>query len=600
MGPVGQDLKHGRSQAGLTLIEVLISTVIIALVVGAASAGIIIMTASAAKANNAARANVLATGVGEVLKKVDYIECTRGDLEDQYQALFDQSQADLPAERRLLKPGESAVVAVEDPDDEPAVKVACDPVDPGVQNISFIVTVGEGTEHVQSRSVEIVKRNPDYADAVTADVEACLVTSITPSDGDCSDGDVVGSTGDAIAIFEVTALGSSPQARIVEYAYDCGNGGEVLRTTTPDDPNITCDYVAEAAPYSRLIKLTITDTAGRTRSDDQRVVVPAVQEARQAPTAKITATCGSTPCTGGAADLTVSFSGAGSTSLQGTIVEYEWEFTDCSGSSLRASGVTVSFTYIRNCPGAGASLVVTDEAQKSSAPATVSFSVTRPGPQPPIPAFTFSPPLSVAPQLVTFDPSGSRSASGGPVDSYFWNFGNGATSTAPAASYRYANAGTYTVTLTVTAGSLQASTTRQVVVESFVSNPTDSSTNFRLAASRGLLGFDLIVRGSFDFAWQNVPRSSGDVVWYEVDMEHVGGPWYIPCIANFGPRQFRVDTTDPAVRLTGTFRYSPPSPSRVCYQHTYRWRVRSHRESPTEGTITSAWTAWSNHTVSDT
>jgi PKD repeat protein len=61
----------------------------------------------------------------------------------------------------------------------------------------------------------------------------------------------------------------------------------------------------------------------------------------------------------------------------------------------------------------------------------------------------------VAPHTVEFDPSDSV-ASGG-IASYFWEFGDGQTSSRPNPTYTYANAGVYTVSLTITDGQGQTS-----------------------------------------------------------------------------------------------------------------------------------------------
>lgn len=595
MGPVRRGKRHGR-QSGMTLVEVLISILVISLILGAATTGIIMLNRTTAAANSAARANLLATGMAEVLKSIEYVECTRGNLEDEYQNLFNQYQQDLPVEKRLLKAYESAVV-----DD---VEVVCSPVDPGVQTISYQVTSAEGLPQEKSRTAEIVKRNPEYVDALFADFQACLLTTLAPPDTVsplCPDAaNVISPRGDAVAIFQLDARASSPIARIVEFAYDCNNGGPIVRTTLPDDPDVACEYSAEATAFTRTIAMTITDTAGRTRTAEQDVTIPAVQDARIAPTARITGTCSPTPsaCTAGSnpnlsgtanPNLTVNFSGAGSFSLQGTIVKYEWEFGDVSsGDSNFATGVTASHTFSRSCT-CVVRLTVTDDAGKTSSPAEFRVAVTRPGPQPPIAAFTFTPSQSVAPQLVSFNGTGSTAAGGGPVTSYFWTFGDGVgTSTQASPTYRYTNPGTYAVTLTVTAGTLTASTTRNVVIRPFTSIPP----GFRMTRSAGFAGLDLfnIFRGYFDFAWQNVPASNGDVVEYEIDMRKVSGF----CLASFGQRQIRLRANGNAVQ---TFRYLPPSPSRICILNTYEWRVRSHRTSPTEGTITSNYTPWVQETV---
>ena len=65
------------------------------------------------------------------------------------------------------------------------------------------------------------------------------------------------------------------------------------------------------------------------------------------------------------------------------------------------------------------------------------------------PAFTFTPNAPADSQAVLFDASGSTSATGNPIVSYSWNFGDGGRGSGITASHAYPTAGTYVVTLTI-------------------------------------------------------------------------------------------------------------------------------------------------------
>lgn len=67
-------------------------------------------------------------------------------------------------------------------------------------------------------------------------------------------------------------------------------------------------------------------------------------------------------------------------------------------------------------------------------------------PAPPEPAFTFSPAVPMAGSAVQF----ADSSGGGPVTSWLWNFGDGATSTQRNPSHTFAGNGSYDVRMTVT------------------------------------------------------------------------------------------------------------------------------------------------------
>lgn len=547
----------------MSLIEVLISVVVVSLAVAAAATGIITLTRSTISANDAARANVLVTGFGEALKRLPYVECTRPDLEDEYNIAFVDVQSSLPAGQRLLKANESAAVT--------DVEVTCAPVDPGVQTISFEVSS-------QSRTVtaEIVKRNPDFVDGLFPDFTATRLTA----------------PGDALAIFQLDATASSPIARIVEYSFACGDDADtVVVFTDPSAPDAACEYPATGSASTRTITLTITDVAGRTRTATRAVTVPAVSEPRLAPTAVIRASCAPNPaaqCTSGTANpsLVVSFDASQSTSLQGSIRSYEWDFGDVdSGTANTATGVTASHTFTRS-NNFQVRLTVTDDANVSST-TTLTIAVTRPGPPPPVARFTFTPGVSVAPQTISFNGTSSTTSTGGAVSSYQWNFGDGATSSEATPQRLYSNPGTYNVTLTVQDGSgVASSLSQQIVVSAFQPMPN----NFRMTDATGCL-LGLFCRGRFFFAWTNVPRSSTDNLDYEIQIRHATGQ----CFGfNTESRLARAG----APGTVQTYTYVVGTASDTCIWNTYEWRVRAIRSSPANGTTTFPWSGWSPWTIS--
>ena len=123
-----------------------------------------------------------------------------------------------------------------------------------------------------------------------------------------------------------------------------------------------------------------------------------------------------------------------------------------------------------------------------------------PANQPPVAVFT-----SDCPELdCTFDGS-SSSDSDGSVDSYSWDFGDGAFAAGRAVSHRFATAGTYTVTLTVTDnGGLSSSASKTVSVSS--APPPNEAPVARISSSCTDLGCSFDGSGSAD--------SDGTVVSY--------------------------------------------------------------------------------------
>lgn len=136
--------------------------------------------------------------------------------------------------------------------------------------------------------------------------------------------------------------------------------------------------------------------------------------------------------------LNGTFDGSTSVDVDGSIASYNWDFGD--GGS--ATGVNATHTF----PDTGTYTVrlsVTDDAG-GTATSTQEVSVQAPNVAPKA-AFT----TAVDTLSLQVDGSGSTDTEG-PVASYAWDFGDGATDSGPTVSHTYAKAGTYDVTLTVT------------------------------------------------------------------------------------------------------------------------------------------------------
>jgi PKD repeat protein len=161
---------------------------------------------------------------------------------------------------------------------------------------------------------------------------------------------------------------------------------------------------------------------------------------KQAPVAALTATP-----TSGYAPLTVSFSGAGSTDVDGTISSYAWDF----GDGTTGSGVSVSHTY-QNTGSYTATLTVTDsdglKATTSIGITAASWTSTNVAPIAVAAADVTS---GTAPIDVHFSAAGSRD-SDGTIVSYAWDFGDGMTGSGQAVTKTYSVAGTFTARVVVT------------------------------------------------------------------------------------------------------------------------------------------------------
>ena len=543
-------------QAGVALLEVLISMVLIAMSVSVLTAGVIAVTRAGAEANDTSRATMLLTSFGESLEQLAYQRCSNGDLVEVYSEAWDVHNQALPAEERLLPSG-STDMAVSITDSDTAGGCQGGEPDHGEQTLWIEATVRGVT-----RSGQIVKTDPDYS----ARGPLAVITDRR-----------VSGVGNPVGIFALSATSSTPIADIVSYEWECGDpGGTTFSTADPDDPSVECRYPAQpSADTVVTASLRVTDMYGATSSATRNLTVPRSTSPRVAPVARIAATPAS-----GNASLTVTFSSAGSASLEGTIVEYRWNFGDPNSGSANTL-VTTSPTAPQHVYERGgvfpAQLTVVDDIGLTGT-ATANVTVTRPGPPPPIASFTMTPPGGVTPQTVAFNASASRPDTGGsPIATYEWDFGDGATGGGVTASRRYNSPQSYTVRLTVTDTAGVSATTTQVLTLSTFSNPP----NFRLTGTQPEFFSD----GKFFFAWTNLGGSPGDVVTYRIWVQATVG-----CIA-FGTQSRTVTAGAPGTSQTYEFVVPWPA-SNVCAGSQYAWRVETIRTNPYDGTHTTDSTVW--------
>ncbi|MDI6644141.1 MAG: DUF3344 domain-containing protein [Methanobacteriaceae archaeon] len=209
--------------------------------------------------------------------------------------------------------------------------------------------------------------------------------------------------------FTSTSIGAT------SYEWDFGDG----QTSTDENPIHTY-----TDPGTYTVKLTVTGPGGshtETKQDYITVNHPA-------PVASFTGT----PTTG-FAPLPVQFT---STST-GTINTYEWDFGD-GNTSTAANPI---HTY--NVPGTyTVTLKVTGPGGEDTKTEANYITVNHPAP---VASFTATPTNGREPLKVQFN-----NHSTGTINSYEWDFGDGAKSTAANPIHTYNRAGTYTVKLTVT------------------------------------------------------------------------------------------------------------------------------------------------------
>ena len=229
---------------------------------------------------------------------------------------------------------------------------------------------------------------------------------------------------------------------VASYSWDFGDG------TTATGRIVNKSFLVQG---TYVVTLTIADGFGRTAATTQTIAVGA----GVAPTAAFVVIPVS-PFVGQIATFDASSSRP---SPGRTIRSYSWDFGDGDVKIGLTSPTTThdfmtagSFTVI---------LTVTDDLGRISQ-ATQSVTVRADSP---VADFTFSPPNPVVGTNITFT-STSTAPPGRTIVSYFWNFGDGTTSTAPNPTKSYGTAAGYDVTLGVTDSAGRTSTvTKRVVVQ---------------------------------------------------------------------------------------------------------------------------------------
>jgi len=146
-----------------------------------------------------------------------------------------------------------------------------------------------------------------------------------------------------------------------------------------------------------------------------------------------------------AANSPVQFDASGSTSPNGTIVGYTWDF----GDGGTGTGRTASHSFRNQQPYSVTLTVTTDRGGTASATKTVTVGAGNG----PTANFVFSPNAPTVKAQVFFDASDSRPGAGHTIVSYQWNFGDGDVSSAsgsPLQDHDFLTGGSFKVLLTVT------------------------------------------------------------------------------------------------------------------------------------------------------
>lgn len=161
-----------------------------------------------------------------------------------------------------------------------------------------------------------------------------------------------------------------------------------------------------------------------------------------------------TPTTGGI-PLTVTFNGSPSSTPNGSITNYSWDFGD--GTSTSGS---FQITHIYQTPGTYLIVLTVTDSAGRTAMKTAQIVVTQP--QLPVAAFTYTVDTTTGAIIVNADGLSSSSPNG-TIVSYTWDFGDGVLGTGAIAAHTYLVPGTYILTLYVTDSVGYTSSSSQII-----------------------------------------------------------------------------------------------------------------------------------------
>ena len=232
----------------------------------------------------------------------------------------------------------------------------------------------------------------------------------------------------------LTLDGSGSKGNITTYAWDLGDG-------TPG-AGVKPVHTYPDGPKQFTVKLTVTDTQGRTASDTTQVTVnnlPPTADAGGPYTCQV--------------DETIQLNGVCNDPSPVDAATLSCTWADFSGAALSQP------SYL--CPSTPSTRTVTltaTDKDGASAPDSAPIAVV----QIRLTADADGPYSGLAGSPVTVDGSGSSPADR--ITSYQWSFGDGQTGAGAVVSHIYATSGTYTLVLTVSDGVTQATDTATATI----------------------------------------------------------------------------------------------------------------------------------------
>ncbi len=279
----------------------------------------------------------------------------------------------------------------------------------GTFTVTLTVTDDDGATDTTS-ATKTVLANPPNQKPVASFTESAKIVDV----------------GESISF---SASGShDPDGSIVSYHWDFGDGN------TGNGISIQHAY-SQTGTY--IVTLTVTDNDGATdtASAAKAVLTQTETSQNQSPIASFTESAGTV-----SSSKSIHFDASRSHDPDGTIISYLWDF----GDSNTAVGVEVDHAYEDDGTYTVTLTVIDNDGATGSSTSTKTV-LNRP----PLASFTENATTVRTEEVINFDASESYDPDGSIV-SYYWDFGDGNTTTGVTSTHAYSEDGNYTVTLTVT------------------------------------------------------------------------------------------------------------------------------------------------------
>ncbi|MBU2946338.1 PKD domain-containing protein, partial [Zobellia uliginosa] len=315
--------------------------------------------------------------------------------------------------------------------------------DPDDDDLSYIWNFGDGSTSISedpthefsaAGTYDVVLTvtddgNPERSDTattITIEVGQANQIPIAVSSADVTNGNA------PLTVKFTGSDSSDPDADdTLSYFWDFGDGNN----STLENPS---HEFSSAGTYD--VVLTVTDDGSPVRSGTAPEITIELSQANQSPKAVASA-----DVTNGEAPLTISFTGDTSSDPDNDTLSYLWDFGDGSTSTLQNP------THVFQSPTTyNVVLTVTDDGSPSLSDEASAITIEAGNAnQFPVAVASANTTNGNAPLTVNFTGSDSSDPDANDILSYFWDFGDGNTSTLENPSHEFA-AGTYDVVLTVT------------------------------------------------------------------------------------------------------------------------------------------------------